>query len=59
MGLWDQVKNELKAEFSLTQLMELLGMTAEDKREARNILQQFYQTGKIIRLSKNMYKKVQ
>ncbi len=58
MGIWEMIKNELHQEFSLLQLMELLGMDAEDKREARNLLQQFYKAGKIVRISKNMYRKV-
>ena len=57
MGLWDQIKNELKSEFSLIQLMELLGMGEDDKRDARNLLNQFHKAGKIIRISKNMYRK--
>ena len=59
MGLWEQIKDELNAEFSLIQLMELLGMEAEDKREARNILNQFNRAGKINRISKNMYRKLE
>ncbi len=59
MGIWDQIKNELKPEFSLRQVMEVLGMDKDDKREARNILQEFFVAGKIIRHSKNMYKKLE
>jgi len=59
MGLWEQIKDELNSEFSLIQIMELLGMEADDKREARNILNQFYHAGKINRISKNMYKKLE
>lgn len=59
MGLWEQIKDELNSEFSLIQLMELLGMEADDKREARNILNQFNRAGKINRISKNMYRKLQ
>ncbi len=59
MGLWEQIKDELGIEFSLIQIMELLGMEAEDKREARNILNQFYSSGKIVRISKNMYRKLE
>ncbi|NVM54682.1 MAG: hypothetical protein HWN66_13340 [Candidatus Helarchaeota archaeon] len=58
MGLWDKIKDELSSEFSLIQLMELLGMDEEDKREARNILNQFNTSGKIARISKNMYRKL-
>ena len=59
MGLWEQIKDELNSEFSLIQLMELLGMEADDKREARNILNQFNRAGKINRISKNMYRKLE
>ncbi|NVM28243.1 MAG: hypothetical protein HWN65_05335 [Candidatus Helarchaeota archaeon] len=59
MGLWEKIKDELNPEFSLFQLMELLGMDEDDKREARNILNQFHITGKIARISKNMYRKLE
>lgn len=59
MGIWEQIKDELNPEFSLLQLMELLGMDEDDKREARNILNQFYHAGKIVRISKNMYRKLE
>ncbi|MHA1652149.1 MAG: hypothetical protein ACTSYB_18360 [Candidatus Helarchaeota archaeon] len=59
MGLWDKIKDGLNTEFSIFQLMELLGMDEDDKRDARNILKQFHITGKIVRISKNMYKKVE
>ena len=59
MGLWESIKDALSPEFSLLQLMELLGMAEEDKREARNILNQFYKAGKITRISKNMYRKLE
>lgn len=59
MGLWEKIKDELQTEFSLFQLMDLLGMDEDDKREARNILNQFHRTGKITRISKNMYRKLE
>jgi hypothetical protein len=59
MGIWESLKDHLGTEFSLFQMMELLGMTEEDKREARNILKQFYSAGKVIRISKNMYRKLE
>lgn len=59
MGLYENIKDELPSEFSLFQLMQLLGMDEEDHREARNILKQFYLTGKIVRTSKNMYRKLE
>ena len=58
MGLWESLKDSLNPEFSLLQFMELLGMDEEDKREARNVLNQFYNAGKITRISKNMYRKL-
>ena len=59
MGIWESIKSELGNEFSLMQLMELLGMDEEDKREARNILKQFLIAGKIVRISKNMYRRLE
>ncbi|HUY01006.1 MAG TPA: hypothetical protein VMV49_15695 [Candidatus Deferrimicrobium sp.] len=58
MGLWEKIKSDLKLEFSLFQFMEVLGMTEEDKREARNLLNQLYHAGKIVRVSANMYRKL-
>jgi len=57
MGLWKQVENDLNAIFSIQQFMAIVGMDKRDKREARNILNQFYKSGKIYRLNKNLYKK--
>jgi hypothetical protein len=59
MGLWDQIKNDLNPQFSLLRLMEVLGMDETDKREARNILHQLFISGKIRRISKNMYQKLE
>jgi hypothetical protein len=58
MGLWEKIKADLKVEFSLFQFMEVLGMSEEDKREARNLLNQLYHAGKIERISTNMYRKL-
>lgn len=57
MGLWKQVENDLNVIFSIQQFMAIVGMDKRDKREARNILNQFYKSGKIYRLTKNLYKK--
>lgn len=59
MGLWNQIKNELNPQFSLFRLMEVLGMDETDKREARNVLHQLFVAGKIRRISKNMYQKLE
>jgi hypothetical protein len=58
MGLWEKIKADLKVEFSLFQFMEVLGMSEEDKREARNLLNQLYHANKIERISTNMYRKL-
>ena len=57
MGLWKQVENDLNMIFSIQQFMAIVGMDKRDKREARNILNQFHKSGKIFRLNKNLYKK--
>lgn len=57
MGLWKQVEKDLNAIFSIQQFMAIIGMDKRDKREARNILSQFHKTGKVYRLTKNLYKK--
>ena len=58
MGLWKQVEKDVGQIFSISQFMNVVGMDLKnDKREARNILKQFHQDGKIYRLSKNLYKK--
>jgi len=59
MGLWDKIRNDLKLQFSLFRMMEVLGMDEGDKREARNILHQLFVSGKIRRISKNVYQKLE
>jgi len=59
MGLWNQIKGELNPQFSLLRMMEVLGMDEADKREARNVLHQLFLSGKIRRISKNMYRKLE
>ncbi|MHA1797021.1 MAG: hypothetical protein ACTSVY_01125 [Candidatus Helarchaeota archaeon] len=57
MGVWSKVEPDLNEIFSIQQFMTIMGMDKNDKREARNILNQFFESGKIYRLSKNLYKK--
>ena len=58
MGLWKQVEKDMGEIFSIQQFMNVVRMDLKsDKREARNILKQFHKSGKIYRLSKNLYKK--
>lgn len=58
MGLYKRIEDKLPKEFSIFQLMGLLGIDASDVREARNLLKEFYNEGYIKRVSKNMYKKI-
>jgi hypothetical protein len=58
MGLYKKIEDKLPKEFSIFQLMGLLGIDASEVREARNLLKEFHHEGYIKRLSKNMYKKV-
>jgi hypothetical protein len=58
MGLYKKIEDKLPKEFSIFQLMGLLGIDASEVREARNLLKEFHREGYIKRLSKNMYKKV-
>ena len=58
MGLYSDVKNKLPHQFSIFQLMEVLGTDAQNVRIIRNVLKQFYLDGNIKRLSKNMYEKI-
>ena len=57
MGLYNNIKDKLPNQFSIFQLMSILGIDAPEVRKARNILKQFYLHGYIKRLSKNMYQK--
>ena len=58
MGLYNNIKDRLPEQFSIFQLMSILGIDAPEVRKARNILKQFYHEGYIRRLSKNMYEKI-
>ena len=59
MGLYNNVKDKLPNQFSIFQLMSVLGIDAREVRKVRNVLKQFYLDGNIKRLSKNMYQKIQ
>lgn len=58
MGVYSDIKNKLPNQFSIFQLMEVLGTDANEVRKVRNLLKQFYLDGNIKRLSKNMYQKM-
>ena len=59
MGLYTKVETDLGKAFSLRQFMDLYGFDkSTEKHEARNILNQFIQSKKIRRISKNMYQKI-
>lgn len=59
MGLYARVEKDLGDQFSIEQFMDLYGFDkTSEKREARNVLNQFVQAKKIRRLSKNMYQKI-
>ena len=57
MGLYNNIKDNLPIQFSIFQLMSVLGIDASQVRKVRNLLKQFYMQGYIKRLSKNMYQK--
>mgnify|MGYP006281203113 CR=1 FL=1 len=59
MGLYNNIKENLPKQFSIFQLMAILGIKASEVRLARNLLKQFYQAGYIKRIGKNMYQKLE
>jgi len=59
LGLFNNIKDELSDQFSIFQLMSVLGIEAQDVRRVRNLLKQFHNQGYIKRVSKNMYKKIE
>jgi DNA polymerase/3'-5' exonuclease PolX len=59
MGLYNKIEEKLNNQFSIFQLMTVLGIGASDVRLARNLLKQFHQQGYVKRISKNMYKKME
>ena len=59
MGLYVRIEDRLSKQFSIFQLMTVLGIGASEVRLARNVLKQLYHQGHIMRISRNMYKKVE
>ena len=59
MGLFNNIKEKLPHQFSIFQFMSFLGIDAQEVRQARNILKQFYTYGYIKRIGKNMYEKIE
>ena len=59
MGLYNNIKDNLPEQFSIFQLMSVLGIDALEVRKVRNLLKQFHLQGYIKRISKNMYQKVE
>jgi len=49
----------LPKQFSIFQLMNILGIDALEVRKVRNLLKQFHIQGYVKRVSKNMYQKVE
>lgn len=58
LGLYNNIKDELPKQFSVFQLMSILGVDSIEVRRVRNILKQFFKQGYIRRISKNMYEKI-
>jgi len=59
LGLFNNIKEDLPKEFSIFQIMSVLGINASEVRKVRNLLKQFSLQGYITRISKNMYKKLE
>jgi predicted flap endonuclease-1-like 5' DNA nuclease len=59
MGLYNKIEQTLSKQFSIFQLMTLLGIGASEVRLVRNLLKQFHQQGYIKRIGKNMYEKIE
>jgi len=59
MGLYKNIKDKLPEQFSIFQLMGILGIDAQDVRKARNLLKQFHLQGNVKRIGKNMYQKIE
>lgn len=59
MGLYNTIKEELPKQFSIFQLISLLGIDTQQVRKVRNLLKQFHKQGFVKRLSKNMYEKIE
>ena len=58
-GLYNNIKENLPKQFSIFQIMSLLGIDSVEVRKVRNLLKQFYLQGYIKRISKNMYLKTE
>jgi len=59
MGVYKTIKEELPKQFSIFQLISILGVDTQEVRKVRNLLKQFYKQGFVKRLSKNMYEKIE
>ena len=58
MGVYNSIKEQLPKQFSIFQLIDILGVDAQEVRKVRNLLNQFHKQGFIKRLSKNIYEKI-
>ncbi len=58
MGVYNSIKEQLPKQFSIFQLIGILGVDTQGVRKVRNLLKQFHKQGFIKRLSKNMYEKI-
>ena len=58
MGVYNSIKEQLPKQFSIFQLIDILGVDTQEVRKVRNLLKQFHKQGFIKRLSKNMYEKI-
>ncbi len=58
MGVYNSIKEQLPKQFSIFQLIGILGVDTQEVRKVRNLLKQFHKQGFIKRLSKNMYEKI-
>lgn len=59
MGVYNAIKEELPRQFSIFQLISVLGIDTQEVRKVRNLLKQFHKQGFVKRLSKNMYEKIE
>jgi hypothetical protein len=59
MGVYNTIKEELPTQFSIFQLISILGVDTQEVRKVRNLLKQFHKQGFVKRLSKNMYEKIE
>ncbi|MCK4382772.1 MAG: hypothetical protein ACTSPU_00585 [Promethearchaeota archaeon] len=59
MGVYNTIKEELPKQFSIFQLISILGTDTQEVRKVRNLLKQFNKQGFVKRLSKNMYEKIE